>query len=99
MDPTLAYFFIHVLPNSIPPVIIASMVYVGFGILWTTALGFVGLGAQPPTPELGLMILKGREYILTGQWWIVISLGVLIAISVAVFNLIGDGLKDILPPK
>lgn len=92
-------FLIHVLPNSISPVIIASMVYAGFGILWTTALSFVGLGAQPPTPELGLMILKGREYILTGQWWIVIFPGVLIAISVAAFNLIGDGLRDILSPK
>jgi len=89
----------HVLPNSISPVFVASMVYAGFGILWTTSLSFIGLGAQPPTPEWGLMILQGRDYVLSGQWWVVAFPGIFIAIAVAAFNLIGDGLRDILSPK
>lgn len=89
----------HVLPNSISPVFVASMVYAGFGILWTTSLSFMGLGAQPPAAEWGLMILQGRDYVLSGQWWVVAFPGIFIVIAIAAFNLIGDGLTDILSPK
>jgi len=90
--------FKHVLPNSWVPVIIQASMDFGSVILTCASLSFIGLGAQPPTPEWGLMISNGRKYFLT-YWWIVTFPGIAIFITVLAFNLVGDGLREFLDPK
>jgi len=90
--------FRHVLPMCISPVIIQTTLEMG-GIIRTAAsLGFLGLGAQPPTPEWGVMVTAGRNY-LPGQWWVSTFPGLAIFSTVLGFNLLGDGIRDILDPK
>lgn len=88
----------HVLPGVISPVVIQVSLDMG-GILLTAAgLGFIGFGAQPPTPEWGLMISEGRNYI-TAQWWVSTFPGLAISLVVLGFNLLGDGIRDVLDPR
>ncbi len=88
----------HVLPGVISPVVIQVSLDMG-GILLTAAgLGFIGFGAQPPTPEWGLMISEGRNYI-TAQWWLSTFPGLAISLVVLGFNLLGDGIRDVLDPR
>ncbi len=90
--------FGHILPGVISPVTIQVSLDMG-GILLTAAgLGFIGFGAQPPTPEWGLMISEGRNYI-PGQWWVSTFPGLAISLVVLGFNLLGDGIRDILDPR
>lgn len=83
----------HVLPNSIGPVLVQASVLTAFAIIIEAALSFLGLGAQPPTPELGLMLAEGSDYI-TQAPWVVLAPSVALAISVLAFNLIGSGLRQ-----
>ena len=90
--------FRHILPMSLSPVIIQVTLEMG-GIIRTAAsLGFLGLGAQPPTPEWGVMVTAGRNY-LPSQWWVSTFPGLAIFATVLGFNLLGDGLRDILDPR
>jgi peptide/nickel transport system permease protein len=88
----------HVLPNVLSPVIVRSTVGMGFTILTAAALGFLGVGAQPPAPEWGAMIAEARLY-LPDAWWYATSPGLAIFFVVMGFNLLGDGLRDILDPR
>lgn len=88
----------HILPNAFGPVIVQMTLDIGTVILAAAALSFVGLGAQPPAPEWGLMVAEGREYILQ-QWWMGTFPGLAILILVLAFNLVGDGLRDVLDPR
>ena len=88
----------HVLPMSISPVIVQLTLRMGTIILTAAGLGFLGLGAQPPTPEWGAIVSDGRSY-LVDQWWITTFPGIAIAIIVLGFNLLGDGIRDILDPR
>jgi peptide/nickel transport system permease protein len=90
--------FRHILPNAIGPAIINATLDLGFAILAIAALGFLGLGARPPTPEWGLMISIARRY-LPEMWWEATFPGIMIFIAVLGFNLLGDGLRDILDPR
>jgi len=90
--------FRHVLPNSVAPVIVQASMDFGSVILTSASLSFLGLGAQSPTPEWGLMISIGRTFFLT-HWWIVTFPGLAILVSVLSFNLSGDGLREILDPR
>ncbi|MCK4411370.1 ABC transporter permease, partial [Candidatus Bipolaricaulota bacterium] len=90
--------FKHVLPNCLTPIVIQASMDFGSIMLTSAALSFLGLGAQPPTPEWGLMVSTGRTYFLT-NWWIVTFPGLAIFIAVLSFNLVGDGLREILDPK
>jgi len=90
--------FKHILPNSIVPIIVQASMDFGGIILTCAALSFLGLGAQPPTPEWGLMTSTGRTFFLT-HWWIVTFPGIAIFICVFAFNLVGDGLREMLDPK
>jgi peptide/nickel transport system permease protein len=90
--------FVHVLPNSIAPVIVQGTLGVATAVLEAAALGFLGLGAQPPEPEWGKIIADSREYLATA-WWTVLFPGVAIMLTVLGFNLFGDGLRDALDPK
>lgn len=88
----------HVLSNSVSPLIVNSSLDLGYAILMSAALSFLGIGAKPPTAEWGLMINESRDYFLD-FWWTTTFPGVAIFISVLAFNLVGDGLRDILDPK
>jgi peptide/nickel transport system permease protein len=97
--PTVRILISHVLPNCLTPIIVQATVYTGYGILWVAGLSFIGLGAKVPTPEWGLMIAEGRQYIISGEWWITIFPGFFIMLGVTGFTLIGDGLREVLNPK
>jgi len=88
-----------VFPNCITPLIVQATVYTGYGILWVAGLSFIGLGAKLPTPEWGLMIAEGRQYIVSGEWWVTLFPGLFIMLGVTGFTLIGDGLREVLNPK
>lgn len=88
----------HIVPNCIAPVIVQASMDIGGVILTIASLSFLGLGAQAPTPEWGLMVSTSRNYFLNG-WWYSIFPGMAIFITVLAFNLLGDGLREILDPK
>jgi len=89
----------HILPNVLSPIIVLTTLRLGGAILTAAALGFIGLGVKPPTPEWGAMISDGRNYLIVGDWWMATFPGLAIAIAVLGFNLFGDGLRDILDPR
>jgi dipeptide transport system permease protein len=90
--------FGEVLPNCAAPLIVQASLGVSTAILDAAALGFLGLGAQPPSPEWGTMLADAREFVLRA-WWVVTFPGVMILVTVLAFNLLGDGLRDALDPK
>lgn len=94
----LAIIFRHILPNCVAPIIVQSSLQVGSSILWAAGLGFLGLGAQPPTPEWGTILSRGRQYIMTAPH-ITTFTGLAIMLVVLGFNLLGDGLRDALDPR
>lgn len=96
--PKLKIIFGHVVPNTISPVIVQASMDMGGVILTIASLSFLGLGAQAPTPEWGLMISTSRNYFLNA-WWYSIFPGLAIFVTVLVFNLLGDGFREILDPK
>ena len=89
----------HVVPNSLPPLIVQTTLSIAFAILEAAALGFLGLGAQPPTPEWGAMLADSYKYFTSGAWWVFCFPGAAIMLSVLGFNLLGDGLRDALDPR
>lgn len=88
----------HVLPNSLTPLIVSVSLDAGGVILTAAALSFLGLGAQDPTPEWGLMVSQGQSFFTT-QWWLVTFPGLAIMLTAMAFNLAGDGLREILDPR
>ena len=90
--------FNEVLPNCAAPLIVQASLGVSTAILDAAALGFLGLGAQPPASEWGTMLADAREFVLRA-WWVVTFPGMMILITVLAFNLLGDGLRDALDPK
>jgi peptide/nickel transport system permease protein len=88
----------HILRNCLTPIIVQMSLDIGYAILTLASLSFIGLGAQPPTPEWGSMVSVGRTYFLD-QWWIVTFPGLAIFVSVMAFNLLGDGLQEALSPR
>lgn len=94
----LRVLFRHILPNALSPIIVKMSTDFGFAVLTAAALGFIGLGAQPPTPEWGAMINEGRNY-FPNQWWVATFPGMAIFLVVFSWNLLGDGLRDVLDPR
>ncbi|QFU09090.1 Dipeptide transport system permease protein DppC [Rhodobacteraceae bacterium THAF1] len=90
--------FVTVLPNCLAPIIVQAALSFSTAILDAAALGFLGMGAQPPTPEWGTMLADAREFVLRA-WWVVTFPGLAILITVLAINLMGDGLRDALDPK
>jgi peptide/nickel transport system permease protein len=88
----------HILPNSMAPIIIQGTIDVGFAVLATSSLSFIGLGAQPPTPEWGTMITNSRTYFRVA-WWYFTFPGIALMLTVVGFNLLGDGLRDYFDPR
>ncbi|PYO28940.1 MAG: peptide ABC transporter permease [Candidatus Rokuibacteriota bacterium] len=89
----------HIVPNSVPPLIVQTTLAIALAILEAAALGFLGLGAQPPTPEWGAMLADSYKYFTSGAWWVFFFPGAAIMLSVLGFNLLGDGLRDALDPR
>ena len=87
----------HILPNVSPGIIVLTTTWLGIAVLWIAALGFIGVGVQPPLPEWGAILNDGQNYI-TLAWWITVFPGVFLALLVIGVNLIGDGLRDQLDP-
>lgn len=94
----LRILLFHILPMCLSPVLVQLTLRMGTIILTAAGLGFLGLGAQPPTPEWGAIVSDGRSY-LVQQWWISTFPGLFIAVVVLGFNLLGDGIRDILDPR
>jgi peptide/nickel transport system permease protein len=88
----------HVLPNAAPPIIVQTSISLAFAVLAEAALSFLGLGTQPPDPSWGLMLAEGREFIQLA-WWLAFFPGMAIVVTVLCFNLLGDGLRDVLDPR
>jgi len=96
--PDITIMFRHILPNVIAPIMIVATLGIGSAILGVAGLSFLGLGAQPPTPEWGVIISDGRDKLQT-SWWISTFAGGAIMISVLAINLVGDALRDALDPR
>ncbi len=94
----LRLMFLTILPNCLAPLIVQATLSFSNAILDAAALGFLGMGAQPPTPEWGTMLADAREFILRA-WWVVTLPGLAILATVLAINLVGDGLRDALDPK
>ncbi len=94
----LRIMFAHILPNAAPPLIVRATIGMGFTILSAAVLGFLGMGATPPDPEWGLAISESRQY-LPDAWWFATFPGIAIFLVVFGFNLLGDGLRDVVDPR
>jgi peptide/nickel transport system permease protein len=94
----LRIVLVHLLPNCVSPIVVKASMDMGAAILAAASLGFIGLGAQPPYPEWGAMISHGRNYLPT-WWWYSAFPGLAIYLTVLGFNLVGDGLRDLLDPR
>jgi glutathione transport system permease protein len=88
----------HILPSAVPNIVIQFSMSIGSSILTASGLSFLGMGAKPPTPEWGLLLSNGRNYLYNG-WHIMFFPGLFIFLTVLSFNLLGDGLRDSLDPK
>ncbi len=96
--PDLRIVLRHILPNALAPLVVQASFNMGEAILIAAGLSFIGFGAQPPTPEWGVMVSEGRDYITT-QWWVPTFPGLAILLAVTGFNLLGDGIRDVLDPR
>jgi peptide/nickel transport system permease protein len=89
----------QVLPNVMPIMVVQMSLTMGYAILNAAGLSFIGLGVRPPTPEWGIMVAEGAGFIVSGEWWIALFPGAALMLSVFCFNLLGDGLRDIVDPQ
>lgn len=89
----------HVFPNSLAPLIVQATLLLGTAVVETAALGFLGLGQQPPAPELGKMLAESQQSLQSGKWWVMFFPGITIVTIVLGFNLLGDALRDALDPR
>lgn len=89
----------HIFPNILPPMMVQVSLNLGYAILNAAGLSFIGLGVRPPTPEWGIMVAEGATYIVSGEWWVALFPGLVLMLAVFCFNLLGDGLRDIIDPR
>lgn len=89
----------HILPNIMPIMVVQMSLTMGYAILNAAGLSFIGLGVRPPTPEWGIMVAEGATFIVSGDWWIALFPGLALMLAVFCFNLLGDGLRDIVDPQ
>lgn len=86
----------QVFPNALPPLMVQVSLNLGWAIINAAGLSFIGLGVGPPTPEWGIMVAEGATYIMSGEWWVALFPGLALMLAVFCFNLLGDGLRDLL---
>ncbi len=89
----------HLFPNVLPVMMVHISLNMGWAILNAAGLSFIGLGVRPPTPEWGIMVAEGATNIISGEWWLAIFPGVVLMLAVFCFNLLGDGLRDLIDPR
>lgn len=89
----------HLFPNVMPVLMVHISLNMGWAILNAAGLSFIGLGVRPPTPEWGIMVAEGASYIISGQWWLALFPGAVLMLAVFCFNLLGDGLRDLIDPR
>ncbi|MEP9368309.1 ABC transporter permease [Xanthobacter sp. VNH20] len=89
----------QILPNILPIMMVQMSLTMGYAILNAAGLSFIGLGVRPPTPEWGIMVAEGSAFIVSGEWWIALFPGLALMFAVFCFNLLGDGLRDIVDPQ
>ncbi len=90
---------LHLFPNVLPPMMVQISLNMGWAILNAAGLSFIGLGVRPPQAEWGIMVAEGATYIISGEWWIAFFPGATLMLVVFCFNLLGDGLRDIMDPR
>jgi peptide/nickel transport system permease protein len=95
----LRTLFFHIMPNVFPPLAVQVSLNMGWAILNAAGLSFIGLGVRPPEAEWGIMVAEGAQYIFSGEWWVALFPGAVLMLAVFCFNLMGDGLRDIIDPK
>jgi peptide/nickel transport system permease protein len=89
----------HIFPNALPPMMVQVSLNLGWAILNAAGLSFIGLGVRPPTPEWGIMVAEGANFIVSGEWWLAVFPGLWLMFAVFTFNLLGDGLRDLVDPR
>ncbi len=89
----------QILPNVMPLMMVQVSLTLGYAILNAAGLSFIGLGVRPPTPEWGIMVAEGASFIVSGEWWVALFPGLVLMAAVFCFNLMGDGLRDIVDPR
>jgi peptide/nickel transport system permease protein len=89
----------HILPNIMPIMVVQMSLTMGYAILNAAGLSFIGLGVRPPTAEWGIMVADGATFMVSGEWWIAFFPGAALMVAVFCFNLLGDGLRDIVDPQ
>jgi peptide/nickel transport system permease protein len=89
----------HILPNIMPIMMVQISLTMGYAILNAAGLSFIGLGVKPPTPEWGIMVAEGAGNIISGEWWTALFPGAALMLAVFCFNLLGDGLRDLVDPQ
>ena len=90
---------VHIFPNALPPMMVQVSLNLGWAILNAAGLSFIGLGVRPPTPEWGIMVAEGANFIVSGEWWLAVFPGLWLMMAVFTFNLLGDGLRDMVDPR
>ena len=90
---------VHLFPNCLPPMMVQASLNLGWAILNAAALSFIGLGVRPPTAEWGIMVADGAAFIISGEWWVAFFPGLALMLAVLCFNLLGDGLRDLVDPR
>lgn len=89
----------HLFPNVLPVMMVHISLNMGWAILNAAGLSFIGLGVRPPTAEWGIMVAEGATYIISGEWWLAMFPGLVLMTAVFCFNLLGDGLRDLVDPR
>lgn len=89
----------HIVPNILPPMMVQASLNMGWAILNAAGLSFIGLGVRPPAAEWGIMVSEGASYIISGEWWTFVFPGMALVLAVFCFNLLGDGLRDMIDPR
>jgi peptide/nickel transport system permease protein len=89
----------HLYPNILPPMMVQISLNLGWAILNAAGLSFIGLGVRPPAPEWGIMVAEGATFIVSGEWWLALFPGAALMLAVFCFNLLGDGLRDLIDPQ
>jgi peptide/nickel transport system permease protein len=90
---------LHIFPNCLPPMMVQVSLNMGWAMLNAAALSFIGLGVRPPTPEWGIMVADGAAFMVSGEWWVSLFPGLALMLAVFCFNLLGDGLRDLVDPR
>jgi peptide/nickel transport system permease protein len=90
---------LHVFPNILPPMMVQISLNMGWAILNAAGLSFIGMGVRPPEAEWGIMVAEGATYIISGEWWVALFPGAVLMLAVFTFNLLGDGLRDMMDPR